>query len=497
MSNFHLGEDLDFAGSSYLADLDAFLDRIGNELGLVDPEPQALPDLQVLRAAALPIDTSRQSPNYYTPEQAKQYWGLTRTFDEITIHHWGSIGQNFDNVVGWLCNPDAQASSHYVVGGGRISRIVSEANVAWTNGNRAGNARAITIECRPEATEEDYALVADLIADIRSRRGDLPIRPHRIWTSTSCPGKWDLIRLDRLARAGRLWDCTKVVWRGKIQCAHSVPKLDLLALTTPSDIYVELIQGAWSTSTTASKGTHDGGGAGDTKGSGYSWTQMGVVETACRRLWLLAWRRRYISGLWSQHTHYLDPECPRLSKAAQSQFYLFEDGFDGLVGNNPDTGYRGTAGEIMRLFRNRLTVTPDPTPMTFRERVHAMSDAELEFFAERAGAHAAAKILGKRYPDAESAQIQSHIYNSNLRGSRNEARLDEVLAILAGMQEGMADALAQKIAALLGEGREIDKQVVKDGLEEFFSERFSPAPEPVTAPAMEGIERDLTPEDFM
>ena len=483
MADLHLGETLDFEGSTYLADLDAFLDRIGNELGFVDPEPFTPTPLGLLRAAALPVDTSRQSPNFYTPEQVKSRWGLTRTFDEITIHHWGSTGQRFDNVVSWLCNPDAQASSHYVVGGGRISRIVSEANAAWTNGSRAGNARAITIECRPEATDEDYALVADLIRDIRARRGDLPIRPHRVWTSTDCPGEWDLIRLDRLARAGRLWDCTKVMWRGAIQCAHSVPKLDLLALTTPNDIYIQLIQGAFSTSTTASKGTHDGGGAGDTKGSGYSWTQMGVVETAARKLWLLDWRRKYVAGLWSQHTHYLDPECPRLSKAAQSQFYLFKQGYDGLVGDNPDTGWRGNAGEIIRLFENRLTATPTPeTSDGTLEGIMALTAKEEEF-AQRVANLTTSRTLGRRYPPATDDQpagatIEAHIFNGNAKSGRNEHALRRVEAALAEisatmLDEGRITALADLIASKIPSAGTVTQEMVTEGIRQAFEEAFS------------------------
>lgn len=364
MAEILLEEPLSDDGLAYLDGLHAFLDRIGNEQGFVDPDIEEPEPQPALRALSFPVETGYQSPNFYTPEQVKARWGLSRTFTEITVHHWGSTGQRFDSVAAWLCNKDSQVSAHYVVGDGRVARLVSEGNVAWTNGSRAGNATAITIECRPEASDEDYRLVAELIKDIRSRRGDLPVRPHRVWTSTTCPGRWDLIRLDRLARAGSVWACTKVMWRGAIQCAHSIPKLDLLALTTPNDFLVTLIQGAFSTGTSASAGTHAGGGAFDHKGSGYSWTQMGVAETAGRRVWFMLFRRRYIAGLWSQHGHGLDPECPRLSKEAQAQFYLFEKGYDALVGNNADTGYRGTAAEIMRLFRNRLTVTPSPTPVT-------------------------------------------------------------------------------------------------------------------------------------
>src|SRR5699024_11334888 len=38
------------------------------------------------------------------------------------------------------------------------------------------------------------------IAELRAVYGSLPLSPHKRWTSTQCPGNWDLGRLDRLAR---------------------------------------------------------------------------------------------------------------------------------------------------------------------------------------------------------------------------------------------------------------------------------------------------------
>jgi LysM repeat protein len=60
----------------------------------------------------------------------------------------------------------------------------------------------VTIELRPEASDEDYQTAAELIAWIRSEYGaDLPLKPHRQFYPTDCPGIWDLDRLDRMARA--------------------------------------------------------------------------------------------------------------------------------------------------------------------------------------------------------------------------------------------------------------------------------------------------------
>ena len=118
----------------------------------------------------------------------------------ITIHHWGSRGQKFDNVVNWLCQKRAGTSAHYVVEAGKVACIVDPDRRAWHAGNSRGNHESIGIECRPEATEGDYATVAALVADLRAVYGNIPLKRHRDWTSTACPGVWDIGKIDRLAR---------------------------------------------------------------------------------------------------------------------------------------------------------------------------------------------------------------------------------------------------------------------------------------------------------
>ena len=118
----------------------------------------------------------------------------------LTIHHWGSRGQKFDNVVNWLCQKRAGTSAHYVVEAGKVACIVDPDRRAWHAGNSRGNHESIGIECRPEATEGDYATVAALVADLRAVYGNIPLKRHKDWTSTACPGVWDIAKIDRLAR---------------------------------------------------------------------------------------------------------------------------------------------------------------------------------------------------------------------------------------------------------------------------------------------------------
>lgn len=145
--------------------------------------------------------TSRTSPNYTSAANCPQVYGMSRLVEAITIHHWGDLGQKFDNVENELCNPNVQKSAHYIVQDNLVSCIVDPDDVAWHSGNPVGNARTVGIECRPEATEGDYRTVAELIRDLREVYGNVPLRPHNYWTATSCPGNWDLAKLDRMARS--------------------------------------------------------------------------------------------------------------------------------------------------------------------------------------------------------------------------------------------------------------------------------------------------------
>ena len=120
------------------------------------------------------------SPNYDV--------GRPAGINAITIHHWGADGQNHDAVVNHLCNPASYVSAHYVVSGDHITQLVDEENRAWHS--YGDNSGTIGIECRPEMDPEDFATVAMLISEIRSRWGDLPLRGHCDTFATACPGRW-------------------------------------------------------------------------------------------------------------------------------------------------------------------------------------------------------------------------------------------------------------------------------------------------------------------
>lgn len=145
--------------------------------------------------------TKHSSPAFTKAADVKRVFGRDRKIESLTIHHWGVDGQTFEGPISWFCRPDANTSAHYVVEAGRVACIVDVKDAAWHAGNARGNATSIGIELRPEARDGDYATAAELIAKLRDTYGDLPLIPHRDWKATECPGRWDLDRLDRLARA--------------------------------------------------------------------------------------------------------------------------------------------------------------------------------------------------------------------------------------------------------------------------------------------------------
>lgn len=151
--------------------------------------------------------TKYTSRNFTPASQVPAAFGMPRVIEGITIHHWGSPGQDFDTVSQFLCVNQTPTSAHCVAEAGRVAWLVNAGDAAWHAGNAWANARTIGIECRPEATDADYQTVAELIRDIRAEYGNIPLFTHGAnhqagytgFASTACPGKYDLARLDRMA----------------------------------------------------------------------------------------------------------------------------------------------------------------------------------------------------------------------------------------------------------------------------------------------------------
>jgi N-acetylmuramoyl-L-alanine amidase CwlA len=136
----------------------------------------------------------RQAPHYTAGNYQK---------DMIVLHWWDlpSKRPTFDGVVSWFFNPASGVSIHYQVEANRVLQMVREKDMAWHAGNLPANRRSIGIEINPRLSDGDYETAAEVIADIWKRRGKLPLRRHREFTGTTCPGTLDVNRLYRLAEA--------------------------------------------------------------------------------------------------------------------------------------------------------------------------------------------------------------------------------------------------------------------------------------------------------
>jgi hypothetical protein len=148
--------------------------------------------------------TQYNSPNFTGNGSVRGAFGYPRSIDWITIHWWGDPNQNpsFEGVVAWLCNPRAQVSAHDVITGTgrRVAVLVNYPDAAWHAGNAQGNATSLGFECDPRCRQEDYEAVAEDIADTWKYYGRIiPLRAHKSWTSTACPGNYDLNRLHAMA----------------------------------------------------------------------------------------------------------------------------------------------------------------------------------------------------------------------------------------------------------------------------------------------------------
>ena len=148
----------------------------------------------------------------------------------IVIHWWGDPDEHptFEGVISTLCSPSRGASANYVAEAGRVACLVDPDNRSWASGdginvNSMGNDRGISIECNPRQSDGDYQTIGELIANIRSVYGDLPLYRHRDFSATECPGTYDLARLDAIARG-------TTVSQPSAPAAPSAPVVDIDAL---------------------------------------------------------------------------------------------------------------------------------------------------------------------------------------------------------------------------------------------------------------------------
>lgn len=160
--------------------------------------------MTTLRNGTVVDETTWDSPNYTAEASVPAVFGTARTTNRITLHHWGSDGQSFDNVANYLSRRGGNTSAHFVVEAGRVACLISPANAAWHSGNAIGNATSIGIECRPEMSEGDINEVVYLIEWLEDVYGPQEIWLHKEWFATACPGRYANMREEIVRRVNEL-----------------------------------------------------------------------------------------------------------------------------------------------------------------------------------------------------------------------------------------------------------------------------------------------------
>jgi hypothetical protein len=167
--------------------------------------------------------------------------------------HYIATG-TYEGAISWFKNPDAQASSHYIVknSNGEITQVVLESNKAWTQGVSEYNNYGIGVEHEVLSTnlsmwdsQQMQTALANLAIDVcnrnnipkvrRANNGDKGIYGHNDVSSTTCPNltpeRWDAI-LSRITG-------------GQITPTVSAPTL--FSVINPGNGAV--IQASWKTNT--------------------------------------------------------------------------------------------------------------------------------------------------------------------------------------------------------------------------------------------------------
>lgn len=148
----------------------------------------------------------------YPADESNYTKGRAAKITEITVHHMAGIN-TAAGCGAVFAAKGRNGSSHYGIGkAGEIAQYVSESDTAWANSNWESNCRAVTVEVSNDMKEtpwhvsdESYASLVRLVADIAERNGLYPLVPgknltwHSMYAATACPGEYILSRMGDIA----------------------------------------------------------------------------------------------------------------------------------------------------------------------------------------------------------------------------------------------------------------------------------------------------------
>jgi LysM repeat protein len=125
-------------------------------------------------------------------------------------------------------------------------------------------------------------------------------------------------------------DYTRVSYSGRTVNVRTRIMLDRAAKILGRDS-LPLAQGSYSTTTSASAGTHAGGGVVDVSSSSWEWAK------ALRQVGFAAWVRTPSEGQWPYHIHAVAIGDKQLSSSAANQENAYFNGRNALANNRADT----------------------------------------------------------------------------------------------------------------------------------------------------------------
>lgn len=172
--------------------------------------------MYTIETKLVPQRTGADGPYpWYTPEQAKNYYGRYSRVG-VTIHHWAKNGAgNHDGIVSFFMNR-TNGSTNYVLSDNKITKMVQPDDVAWCS--QAGNPTTISIEHQSDLGAEGYRKSGWLIAQLEKKYNrTLTLYPHKHWYNTACPGAIDL---NRIRQEADKWKGDDMITVHQIIAAH-------------------------------------------------------------------------------------------------------------------------------------------------------------------------------------------------------------------------------------------------------------------------------------
>lgn len=176
---------------------------------------------------------SRGAYEYITEYNSSGYNG-SASIDAIVIHWWDDPS-NMPTFWGVLKSLLGQrdASAHYVLEAQRVACIVAPGLRAWhVRGNDFGrvmpgvsdiNAHSIGIECNPRCSSGDRETLAQLIADLWTDYGRMPIYGHCDFMATECPGAYYPLLAEIEQKAAEIYNGEEVSAVERYQTLTEVP----------------------------------------------------------------------------------------------------------------------------------------------------------------------------------------------------------------------------------------------------------------------------------